>query len=172
MSSNFKTDPSSKDRNALLLIALSDGKFSLHLLPLGFALRCPCECVWLFATPWTIAHQAPLSMEFSRQEYCSGLPFPPPGYLPNPEIEPGSLCLLHWQMCSIPSVPPAKPWGIPKCGKFLFHRWTLTNVNPGAPGFFLPAKHPLLPKSLIVQFFWIPDEIPASPSGPGPGGLT
>ena len=46
--------------------------------------------VWLFATPWTVAHQAPLSMEFSRQEYWSGLPFPSPGALPNPVVEPGS----------------------------------------------------------------------------------
>ena len=45
--------------------------------------------VRLFATPWTVAHQAPQSMEFSRQEYWSGLPFPPPGDLLNPGIEPG-----------------------------------------------------------------------------------
>ena len=44
-----------------------------------------------FAAPWTIAHQAPLSLEFSRQEYWSGLPFPPPGHLPDPGIEPASL---------------------------------------------------------------------------------
>ena len=44
-----------------------------------------------FLTPWTIAHQAPLSMGFSRQEYWSGLPFPPPGDLPNPGIKPTSL---------------------------------------------------------------------------------
>ena len=48
-------------------------------------------CVQLLATPWTIAHQAPLSMGFSRQEYWSGVPFPPPGDLPDPEIEPTSL---------------------------------------------------------------------------------
>ena len=42
-------------------------------------------------TPWTVAHQAPLSMGSSRQEYWSGLPCPPPGYLPNPGIEPSSL---------------------------------------------------------------------------------
>ena len=47
--------------------------------------------VWLFATPWTVAHQAPLSMGFSRQEYWSGLPFPPPGDLPKPGIEPAPL---------------------------------------------------------------------------------
>ena len=45
----------------------------------------------LFATPWTVAHQAPLSMGFSRQEYWSGLPRPPPGNLPDPGIEPESL---------------------------------------------------------------------------------
>jgi len=42
------------------------------------------------AIPWTVAHQALLSMEFSRQEYQSGLPFPPPGDLPDPGIEPAS----------------------------------------------------------------------------------
>ena len=44
--------------------------------------------VQLFVTLWTVAHQAPLSMGFSRQEYWSGLPFPPPGDLPDPGIEP------------------------------------------------------------------------------------
>ena len=59
--------------------------------------------VWLFVTPWTVAHQAPLSMGFSKQEYWSGLPFPPPGDPPDPEIEPVSLVLQadsltpsHW----------------------------------------------------------------------------
>ena len=47
--------------------------------------------VQLLATPWTVAHQAPLSMGFSRQEYRSGLPFPSPGDLPDPGIEPTSL---------------------------------------------------------------------------------
>ena len=52
---------------------------------------------WLFAIPWTVACQAPLSMEFSRQEYWSGLPFTTPGDLPNPEIlNPCLLHLLHW----------------------------------------------------------------------------
>ena len=46
--------------------------------------------VQLFATPWTIAYQAPPSMGFSRQEYWSGLPFPSPGDVPNPRIELGS----------------------------------------------------------------------------------
>ena len=46
--------------------------------------------IQLFATPWTAAYQGPPFMGFSRQEYWSGLPFPPPGDLPNPGIEPGS----------------------------------------------------------------------------------
>ena len=50
----------------------------------------PFSCVWLCATLWTIARQAPLSMGFSRQEYWSGLPCPP-GDLLNPGIEPASL---------------------------------------------------------------------------------
>ena len=49
--------------------------------------------VRLFATPWTAAQQAPLSMEFSRQEYWSGSPFPSPGDLPDPQMEPGSPAL-------------------------------------------------------------------------------
>ena len=55
---------------------------------------CMCVCAQslrLFAAPWTVAHQASLSMEFSRQEYWSGLPFPPPRDLPNPGIKPASL---------------------------------------------------------------------------------
>ena len=49
------------------------------------------HCVQFFATPWTVACQAPLSMGFSRQEYWNGLPCPPPGDLPNPGIEPMSI---------------------------------------------------------------------------------
>ena len=49
---------------------------------------CVLSCVCLFATPWTIACQAPLSMAFPRQEYWTGLPFPSPGDLPDPGIEP------------------------------------------------------------------------------------
>ena len=62
--------------------------------------------VRLFATPWTVAHQAPLSMGFSRQEYWSGLPFPSPGDLPSPGIEAGSPAL---QTDVLTSEPPEKP---------------------------------------------------------------
>ena len=62
--------------------------------------------VWLFATPWTVAYQAPLPLEFSRREYWSGLPFPFPGDLPNPGIEPWSPGL---QADALLSEPPGKP---------------------------------------------------------------
>ena len=62
--------------------------------------------VQLFATPWTVAYQAPLSMGFSRQEYWSGLPFPSPGDLPNTGIESGSSTS---QADALPSEPPRKP---------------------------------------------------------------
>ena len=66
------------------------------------------SCVQLFVTPWTIAHQAPLSMGLSRQENWSGLPFPPPGDLPDPGIKPSShvFCIgafftttVIWEAC-------------------------------------------------------------------------
>ena len=59
--------------------------------------------VQLFGTPWTVAYQAPPSMEFSRQEYWSGLPFPSPGDLPDPGIKPRSPTL---QPDDMPSEPP------------------------------------------------------------------
>ena len=48
------------------------------------------SCIWVFETPWTVAHQPPLSLGFLRQEHWTGLPFPPPGDLPDPGIEPTS----------------------------------------------------------------------------------
>ena len=64
------------------------------------------SCVRLFVTPLTVACQAPLSLGFSRQKHWSGLPFPSPGDLPNPGIEPGSPVL---QTDSLPPEPPGKP---------------------------------------------------------------
>ena len=62
--------------------------------------------VQLFVTPWTVAHQASPSMGFSRQECWSGLPFPSPGDLPYPGIEPRSPVL---KADALPSEPPGKP---------------------------------------------------------------
>ena len=58
-------------------------------------------------TSWTVAHEAPLSLGFSRQEYWSGLPLFPSGDLPNPGVEPGSFAL---QADSLLSEPPGKPF--------------------------------------------------------------
>jgi len=58
-----------------------------------------------FVTPWTVAYQVPLSMGFSRQEYWNGLPFPSPGDLPDPGIEPGSPTL---QADALASEPPVR----------------------------------------------------------------
>ena len=63
----------------------------------------------LFASLWVVAYQAPLSTELSRQEYWSGLPFPSPGDLPDSGIEPHVLCLMHWQVSSLPLAPSGKP---------------------------------------------------------------
>ena len=65
--------------------------------------------VQLFVTPWTAAYQASLSMGFSRQEYWSGLPFPPPDDLFNPGFEPASLVSLALQTDSFPAEPLGKP---------------------------------------------------------------
>ena len=62
--------------------------------------------VRLFATPWMVTYQAPQSMGFSKQEYWSGLPFPSPGDLSNPGIEPRSPAL---QTDALPSEPLGKP---------------------------------------------------------------
>ena len=83
---------------------------------------CVCVLRWLsrvqlFATPWTVAYQASLSMGFSRQEYWHGLPFTSPGYLPHPGIKPRSPSL---QADNLPSEPPGNT--ISWCRKIT---WTL-----------------------------------------------
>ena len=65
--------------------------------------------VQLLAAPQTVAHQAPLSTGFSRQECWNGLPCPHPGNLPNPGIESECLNRMYWQVSSLPLVLPGKP---------------------------------------------------------------
>ena len=77
--------------------------------------------VRLFVTPWTVAYQAPPSMRFSRQEYWSGVPFPSPGDLPDPGIEPMSLIAPALQMDSLPLAPARKPHNRDNCGKELLY---------------------------------------------------
>ena len=88
---------------AALLIVAKGWKLSKCLLFGGGLLTKSCLTL---ATPWTGAHQAPLSMGFPRQEYQSGLPFPSPGELPDPGIEPTSPAL---QAESLPVEPHRKP---------------------------------------------------------------
>ena len=103
----------------IITLQYSDGFFHIltwisHIATLFttfYAFRYPSVCqllsrVQLFVTSWTAAHQAPLSIGFSRQEYWSGLPFPSPGDLPDPGIEPGSPAL---QADSLPT----ELWGKP-----------------------------------------------------------
>ena len=82
------------------------------------AQSCPTLC-----DPWTVAHQALLSMGFSRQEYWSGLPFPSPGGLPDPGIEPGSPTL---QADALPSAPPGKPMQSYACQRKKSGLWSGT----------------------------------------------
>ena len=73
-------------------------------------------CLTLCRPPWTAALQAPLSMEFPRQEYWSGWPFPSPEDLPNPRVETGSSAL---QEGSLPSEPPEKPLKSKPVGNYM-----------------------------------------------------
>ena len=84
--------------------------------------------VQLFVTPWTVAYQAPQFMEFSRQEYWNGLPFPSPWGLPDPGIEPRSPAL--WAD-TFPSEPPGKSIG-PKILSIsnLYYPWVADSESP------------------------------------------
>ena len=77
--------------------------------------------VQLCVIPWTVAHQAPLSMGFCRQNHTSGLPSPSPGYLPYPGIEPKSFMFPAFAVGSLPPAPPRKP--IRKVQKGIF--WSM-----------------------------------------------
>ena len=129
--------------------------------------------------PWTVAQQAPLSMRFSRQEYWSGLPFPSPGNLPNPGIEPRSPTL---QADSSPSEPPVmlpgltqesaiscrsarqlRHWGLAGCWLVCLRHVPLSFpcrlAGAGTPGEGFPAKPeraspmaPALPSLCYVCF--------------------
>ena len=79
------------------------------------------SCVQLLSTPWTVAHQAPLLVGFSRQEYWSRLPCPPPGDLPDPGIESASPAL------QLDSLPTAEPLGNPLCDTVII----LSSLNLG-----------------------------------------
>ena len=93
-----------------------------------------CSDSQLFATPWTVVSQTPLSMGVSRQKHWSGLPFPSPGDLPDPGIEPGSAA---FQADSLLSEPPGKSKNFiflsfpPEC--YLFKAMTVSLVHYRIP---------------------------------------
>ena len=89
--------------------------------------------------PWTVAQQAPLSLEFSRQEYWRGLPFPSPGGLPNPGIEPGSPA---WQADSLPSEPPGLTTSCLFTHGGIYVNTTLSSSHSLLPQ-LCPQVHPL-----------------------------
>ena len=93
-----------KDRNGMGLTEAEDSKKKWQEYAEGEVKS--LSRVRLFATLWTVAHQAPPSMGFSRQEYWSGLPFLSPGDLPDPGIKPRSPTL---QADALTSEPPGKP---------------------------------------------------------------
>ena len=92
--------------------------------------------VQLFVIPWTVAHQAPLSMGFSRQKYWSELSFPPPEDLLDPGIKPGFLRLLHWQADSLPLSHLRNPLNV-RHGHIFLHIFLTGPRGGGVP---LPFK--------------------------------
>ena len=104
-------------------------------------LMCVCvrSCVQLFVTPWTVAHQALLSMGFPRQEYWSGLPFPPPGDLPNSEIKSafatGKPTVIENHNKAIDSEKPSKAY--------------LIGVLSVSHCLWMPSKHLFMKHELI-----------------------
>ena len=84
----------------------------IYMCALSYTYMCVlvCSVVSDSATPWTVAHQASLSMEFSRQEFWSRLPFPPPGDLPDPGIKPVTLSSPALASRFFTTMPPGKPY--------------------------------------------------------------
>ena len=122
---------------------------------------CMLSCVWFFASPWTVTHQEPLLMEFSKQEDQSRLQFPIPGNLPDPEIEPVSPALTGRFFTT---VPPGKPLYISVQFSSVAQSCpTLRDpMNHSTPG--LPVHHPL-PEFTQTQVHRVRDAI--QPSHPG-----
>ena len=111
---------------------------------------CRISQVWLSATPWTVAHQAPLSMGFTRQEYWSRLPFPSSGNLPDPGIEPASPSLAGRFFTTEPS-------GKALMNRFLFffkNRFSFTEKNQAENTQFSPSPFSLL--HLPSPLLWTP----------------
>ena len=112
------------------------------------------QSIWLFATPWSIARQAPLSMEVSRQEYWSGLPFPSPGDLASPGTASTSLASPALADGFVTTVSPGKPVMFVKC---LLKEILLEKISQERRQIWkdIYGKETIIPKSMIVWYsFW------------------
>ena len=117
----------------VIMQMLKDYRVSLLI---AYVCMCVLSCVQLFATPWTVARQASQFMGFSRQEYWSGLPLPPPGDLPDPGTEAMSPALAGGLFTT---EPPGKPHSVLKfsCFKVL-----------------LKILHPAKPSWILLEHSW------------------
>ena len=114
-----------QDRNAVLngyWVTWKSGQNTVLFFSVQLQSLCRAP---LFGTPWAVARQAPLSIEFPRQEYQSGQPFPSPGDLSNPRIELGSPTS---QSDSLPSEPPGKPIQNPRLNRSTLKRWSTKHL--------------------------------------------
>ena len=129
-------------RVSINILGISKVKWTWYLQCLPACLLSYFSRVWLFATLWTIAHQSPLSMGFSRQEYWSGLPHPAPGDFPNPGIEPLSPALLAGSL-------PSEPWGKPRISPILEPKIGYRNmISLACP------PHSVLSTMLGCTYYW------------------
>ena len=112
----------------------------------------------LFATPWTVPCQAPLSMRFFRQEYWSGLPCLPPGYLPDPGIKLKSPVTAALQVYSLPAEPSGKPW-FESSVQFSSCLTLCDLMDCSTPGLLV---HHELPELAQTHVHWISDAIQPS----------
>ena len=122
------------------MVILEDNLNSLVILVTLLLCVFCCSVVTVSSvTPWIVAHQAPLSMGFPRQEYWSGLPFPPPGDLPNPRIKPASAAL---QVASLPLSHQRSPERLAGLLTGL-SRWSPEHLSPcsACPVGVAPAAH-------------------------------
>ena len=140
--------PKERETAALFRPPASQRKCLLKVLVRVF---CCCylgsKCFLTLLTPWTVASQAPLSVGFPRQEYCSELPFPSPGDLPFPGIEPTR---LHCQADSLPLSYQGKQSVF--IGSQTFGPHSVVKKLP-----FIPVSFPSLPQTMVrkLDFFWL-----------------
>ena len=149
-----ETGSQEEPEEKLLALLLSDGMFQTGYSVSIWSPQCVPNCfsrVQLFVTLWIVAHQAPLSMGFSRREYWSGLPFPPPGDLPHPGTEARSLMspasASGFFTTSATWEAPSLLGDIP-CIQITSFVFLPGNVLPCICSAFFPASH-LLPHLLL-----------------------